>query len=128
MCGQFIGHKEESHVGVATEYTNVEELLAYSYLLVKVIFSQAEFINQYVSLAKVGKISAEHGSVPTAKRPKMIGVNEDVKVGEAYMVFQQFDSDRDSLLLAARHGAVVDSSDGVCWNEVSFYSKREAEI
>ncbi|HZJ91033.1 MAG TPA: hypothetical protein VFC89_05160, partial [Oscillospiraceae bacterium] len=110
--------KKNPLVRVVNEYWDMSDLLTHSDLVVRVTFSEVEFINQYVSIGKVDKIIAEYGSVPTAKLPKTIGVNEDVKVGEEYLIFLQFDSQQDSLLLAARHGAIVDSSDGMRWNEV----------
>ncbi len=118
--------KINPRVPVVNEYTNAAEMLANSDVVVSVTFTEVEFINEYVSIGKVGKVTVEHGAAPAAGLPKSIALNEDVQAGEEYLIFLRYDAEEESLLLAARCGAIVRSSDMVLWNDTIQLLKKSS--
>ena len=71
-------------------------------------------------------MTVEHGAAPAAGLPKSIALNEDVQAGEEYLIFLRYDAEEESLLLAARCGAIVRSSDMVLWNDTIQLLKKSS--
>jgi hypothetical protein len=98
-------------IHVVDRYMSLTEMLADSDLVVRVVFSDAEKVNQYVTIGKVKEISAEYEMDRKIPLPISIAVNEDIRPGEEYIIFLKCDSLGESFLLASREGAIINQAD-----------------
>lgn len=102
---------------VATSYQDKADMLAHADLVAKVTFSEVEYINEFVSIGKVDQIQSEYMSEANVIMPATIAFSEELKAGEEYLIFLRYDSEHDGLVLAARHGAIVRSTDFAKWRD-----------
>ena len=103
---------------VVNQYQNLTEALTNSDLVVRVIFDNIEKVNQYVSICQVKEIKSEYEANQEIILPISIAVNEDIKVGEEYIIFLKYDALGESLILSSREGAIISHMDDENkWNE-----------
>jgi hypothetical protein len=103
---------------VVDRYMSVTEMIDNSDLVVRVVFSDAEKVNQYVTMGKVKDISAEYEVDRKIPLPISIAVNEDIRLGEEYIIFMKSDSLGESYILSSREGAIINQADNESqWNE-----------
>lgn len=103
---------------VVNQYQNLTEALTNSDLVVRVIFDDIEKVNQYVSICQVKEIKSEYEANQGITLPISIAVNEDIKVGEEYIIFLKYDALGESLILSSREGAIISHTDNENkWNE-----------
>ena len=103
---------------VVNQYQNLTEALTNSDLVVRVIFDNIEKVNQYVSICQVKDIESEYEANQGISLPISIAVNEDIKIGEEYIIFLKYDALGESLVLSAREGAIISHTDNENkWNE-----------
>lgn len=103
---------------VVNQYQNLTEALTNSDFVVRVIFDNIEKVNQYVSICQVKEIKSEYEANQEIILPISIAVNEDIKVGEEYIIFLKYDALGESLILSSREGAIISHMDDENkWNE-----------
>jgi len=104
---------------VVDRYSTLGEMLADSDLVVRVVFSGAEIVNQYVTIGRIEKINAEYEVDRRIPLPIFIAVNEEIRPGEEYIVFMKYDSLGESFQIASREGSVINKVDNERqWSDV----------
>ena len=104
---------------VVDRYSSLAEMLADSDLVVRVVFSEAEKVNQYVTIGQIKEIIADYKVDRRIPLPISIAVNEDIRPGDEYIIFMKCDSLGESFQLASREGAIINQADNESqWNEV----------
>lgn len=104
---------------VVDRYSSLTDMVTDSDLVVRVIFGEAEKINQYVTLGKIKETVADYKMDSDIPLPISIALNETVRPGEEYILFLKRDSLGESYQLASREGAIVNqANDENQWNDV----------
>lgn len=127
---EFIYHPEEvilespvllenrSVYRVVNQYQNLTEALENSDMVVRVIFDDVIKVNPYVSMCQVKEIKAEYSANNGMTLPISIMVNEDINIGEEYIIFLKYDQLGESLILSSREGSILSQSKSdKTWNE-----------